>query len=132
MTTTEDLLTALVQAFGDPDAVAALLTDDAEWWITPTVGVLGSPTVGRDEIHASMTTIFGDLYAEARAEMHMTIAEGDRASGRFTLRAQALFADGRPYENEYCVWIERKGDRIARVWEYLDVAQATAQFAAED
>lgn len=131
MPTTNELVVALVDSFGEPMAIAELLTEDAVWWITPSVGVLPSPCTGRDDIVESMQVIFGDIYAEARAEMHMVIAEGDRASARFTLRAKMKIAGDAPYENEYCIWIERRGDRISRVWEYLDVAHASAQIAPE-
>ena len=38
---TRELLTALVDAFGDAERITELLAPDAQWWITPTVGVLG-------------------------------------------------------------------------------------------
>lgn len=132
MNTTASLMRSLLAAFGDADAIVELLTEDAEWWITPTVGVLGSPSRGRESIGSSMQTIFRDLYADAEAEVHMVLADGERASARFTLRARAQFFGGKPYENEYCIWIERSGDKIAKVWEYLDVAHVTGQFAGED
>jgi hypothetical protein len=47
-----------VLAFGDPEATAELLSEDAEWWISPTVGVVGSPSVGRDAIVASMRVVW--------------------------------------------------------------------------
>lgn len=125
------LARSLVEAFGDPDAIGELLTDDVEWWITPTVGVLGSPSVGRDAVLTAMRTIFTELYADAEAEIHAVIGEGDLAAVRLTLRARALFAEGRAYENEYCVWVHRRDDQIDRVWEYLDVAWVGAQMASD-
>jgi uncharacterized protein (TIGR02246 family) len=126
--TTRDLLVDLVNAFGDPDAVCASLATDARWWITPTVGVLGSPSVGRDAIHAAMTTIFGSMYTNVAVDIHHVLTDGDMGAARFTMHATALFAEKRPYENEYTLWIERNGDQIVRVWEYLDVAHVMAQF----
>ena len=117
----------LVESFGDPDAIGELLAEDAEWWITPTVGVLGSPTIGRAAILDSMHVIFGQLYADAHVTVHHAIGDGDIGAARLTLRATAQWAS-RPYENEYSVWIRRSGNRIDRVWEYLDVAWSTAQF----
>jgi cytochrome P450/ketosteroid isomerase-like protein len=126
----KQLVRSLVEAFGDPDAIGALLTDDAEWWITPTVGVLASPSVGRDAIVASMRVIFTELWSEAAVDVHHVIAEGDIAAARFTLRAKAHFAELRPYENEYTVWAHRSGDRIDQVWEYLDTAWVSEQLSA--
>ena len=125
---TRELLTRLVSAFGDADAITALLAPDAQWWITPSVGVIESPTVGRDAISASMQTIFGQLYADVRTTMHHALVDDEIGATRFTMVAMALFADGRPYENEYCVWIRAQDGMIVRVWEYLDVAHAAGQF----
>ena len=125
---TRELLTSLVGALGDADRVCALLAPDAQWWITPTVGVLASPTVGRDAIYESMRTIFGELYADVRTCVHHTLVDNDIGAARFTLFATALFAEGRPYENEYSMWVRADGGAIVRVWEYLDVAHSLGQF----
>jgi ketosteroid isomerase-like protein len=117
----------LVRAFGDPDAIGELLTPDAECWITPTVGVLGSPTVGRDTIVAALRVIFSDLWGDPEVTVHHAIGNDDIGAVRLTLQAKARFANERPYENEYSVWVRCRGDRIDRVWEYLDVAWSTAQ-----
>jgi ketosteroid isomerase-like protein len=118
------LAISLVESFGHPEAIEALLTEDAQWWITPTVGILGSPSVGRDQIMAAMRVIFGDIYADASAEIHAAVGDDVIGAVRFTLRAKV---GERPYVNEYSVWIHSNGERIDRVWEYLDVAEATRQ-----
>jgi ketosteroid isomerase-like protein len=125
---TQELLITLVAAFGDADRISDLLAPEAQWWITPTVGVLGSPTVGRDAIRDAMRVIFGQLYTDVRTTVHHTLAEGDIGAARFTMSATALFADGQQYENEYSVWVQVRDGLITRVWEYLDVAYATGQF----
>ena len=77
-----------MRAFGDPDAIGELLTPDAEWWITPTVGVLGSPSVGRETIVAAMRVIFGDFWSGAEVTVHHAIGDDDIGAVRFTLRAK--------------------------------------------
>jgi uncharacterized protein (TIGR02246 family) len=126
-TSTENLLRELVSAFGDAEAVCAVLAEDAEWWITPTVGVLGSPSRGRDSIAAAMEVIFGQLYKDVRTQIRHLISDGDIGSARFTMHATASYAGDKPYENEYCVWIRQRDGAIDRVWEYLDVAHASQQ-----
>jgi uncharacterized protein (TIGR02246 family) len=111
-----ELLTALVDAFGDAERVTELLAPDAQWWITPTVGVLGSPTVGRDAIRAAMRVIFGQLYADVDTTVHHLLCDHDMGATRFTMRATALFAGGQPYENEYSVWVQVRDGLIVRVW----------------
>jgi ketosteroid isomerase-like protein len=125
---TRELLTGLVAAFGDADRVCELLAPEAQWWITPSVGVLASPTVGREAIRDAMRVIFGQLYTDVHTTVHHTLAEDDMAAARFTMRATALFAGGQQYENEYCLWVQVHDGLIVRVWEYLDVAYATGQF----
>jgi uncharacterized protein (TIGR02246 family) len=127
---TRELLTALVAGFGDAERVTELLAPKAQWWITPTVGVLGSPTVGRDAIRAGLRIIFGQLYADVDTTVHHVLCDGDMGAARFTMRATALFAGRQPYENEYTVWVQVQDGLIVRVWEYLDVAHATGQFTS--
>ena len=67
--------------------MVSLLASDAQWWITPTVGVLGSPTIGRDAIRDSMAVIFGQMYTDVRTDVHHTLAEGDTGAARFTMYA---------------------------------------------
>lgn len=122
-----ELARRLVAAFGDPDRIAELLTEEVEWWITPTVGVLGSPTVGRQAVLASMRVIFGELYGDVSVKVHHAIGDGDIGAVRITLDGVAKIAGDRPYQNEYSVWIRRRGELIDRVWEYLDVAWARDQ-----
>jgi hypothetical protein len=69
----------------------------------PRVGILASPTVGRDSIYESLRTTFGGLYADVRTSVHHVLVDGDMGTARFTMHARALIADGRPYQNECCV-----------------------------
>ena len=117
----------LVLAFGDPDAIDALITDDIEWWISPTVEVLGSPGIGREAVMSAIRVIFTEMWLDADATVHHRLGADDVGAVRFTLRAKAHFAGDQPYENEYSLWIRRNGDRIDRIWEYLDVAWSKQQ-----
>ncbi|MDT5117367.1 MAG: uncharacterized protein QOE30_3106 [Mycobacterium sp.] len=107
---TRELLTTLVAAFGDAERITELLAPDAQWWITPTVGVLGSPTVGRDAIRAAMRVIFGQLYADVDTTVHHLLCDPDMGAARFRMRATASFAGGQPYENEYSVGFRCRTD----------------------
>jgi ketosteroid isomerase-like protein len=125
MPTAKDLALALVGHFGDPDAVVALLADDVEWWITPTVEVFPHHMVGRDMVAQTMRMVFGQVYADVDVTVHSAVGEADTAAVRITLRARAL---GRvDYENEYALFVQARDDRIVRVWEYVDMQHAMNQ-----
>jgi ketosteroid isomerase-like protein len=125
MPTTKELAVALVSSFGDPDAIAALVADDVEWWISPAVEVFPHHMVGREMVTETMRFVFGNVYADPRVTIHHAIAEEDIAAVRITLRARALGTVD--YENEYSLWVRARDDRIVRVWEYVDLQHATNQ-----
>jgi ketosteroid isomerase-like protein len=127
--TPRELATQLVQAFGRPDEMVASLTDDVTWWISPSVPpeVIPNPCVGKDTVRETVTRLFTLVYRADTAEcvIHSAIGEGNLGTIRFTLNSE-LVAGG-SYSNEYCVCIETRGDAIAKVWEYVDMAWAATQ-----
>jgi ketosteroid isomerase-like protein len=128
MPPTKDLAVALVSSFGDADAIAALVADDIEWWISPTVEVFPHHMIGRDMVTETMRFVFGQVYADVDVTIDHAIAEGDVAAVRITLRARALGTVD--YENEYALFVQVRDDRIMRVWEYVDMQHATNQLTA--
>jgi ketosteroid isomerase-like protein len=128
MPTTKQLAVALVSSFGDPDAIAGLVADDVEWWISPAVEVFPHHMVGREMVTETMRLVFGEVYARPQVTIHHAIAEDDVAAVRITLRARALGTVD--YENEYALFVRVRDDRIVRVWEYVDLQHATNQLTA--
>jgi ketosteroid isomerase-like protein len=125
MPTAKDLAVALVSSFGDAGAMTALLADDVEWWISPTVDVFPHHMVGREMVAETMRFVFGQVYADPVVTIHHAIGEGDIAAVRITLRARALGSVD--YENEYALFVEARDEQIVRVWEYVDMLHATNQ-----
>lgn len=127
--TPAELATQLVQAFGRPDDMVALLTDDVTWWISPSVPpeVIPNPCAGKDIVRETITRLFTLVYrAEtANCPIHSAIGQGNLGTIRFTLDTE-LVAGG-SYSNEYCICIETRADAIAKVWEYVDMAWAATQ-----
>jgi ketosteroid isomerase-like protein len=130
--TPAELATQLVQAFGRPDDIVALLADDITWWLTPAVPpeIMQSLSSGREAVYANMTRVFGGLYdAETVViKIHSAISEGNLGTVRLTLSCE--FAGGGSYINEYCVCVETRGDEIAKIWEYVDTTYAMQQLEA--
>jgi ketosteroid isomerase-like protein len=121
----KELAGELVARFGDPDGMVALVADDVEWWITPTVDVFPHHMIGREMVAQTMRFVFGEIYADARVTVHSLIGEGDTAAIRFTLNARALGTID--YENEYALFVEARDGEISRVWEYVDMQHAMNQ-----
>jgi ketosteroid isomerase-like protein len=126
------LAVQLVEAFGRPDAMAAVLGEDATWWITPAMlpEVMQSLSTGREVIRSNMHRVFSILYngETMKTKVHSAISEGTLGTVRFTLTGE--FPNGGKYTNEYCVCVETHGDEIAKVWEYVDGAYALVQMQA--
>lgn len=127
-----ELATALVEAFGRPDDIVALLDEDAEWWVTPSSPpeLMASVSRGREVIRGNMERVFSLLYRGDSVEVvvHHAIGQENLGAVRITLNAE--FATGGEYHNEYTVWVDTDGGRIVRVWEYVDAAHALAQMQA--
>jgi len=130
--TPAQLATQLVEAFGRPDEIVAVLADDATWWITPSIPpeIMQSVSTGREVIRANMQRVFTMLYngETMKTTVHTAISEGNLGTVRFTLTGE--FPNGGAYSNEYCVCVESRGDQIAKVWEYVDGAYAVVQMQA--
>lgn len=126
-TTARDLAIQLVESFGDPDAMAALLTDDIDWWVTPTATFMDTGGGGREAMVEVLGRIFTKLYVPGSVNVvvHSALGEGNTAALRLTLTAETR--RGTDYVNDYAFWVETRGDRICKVWEYFDVAHTNAQ-----
>ena len=127
MPTAKELALEIVNRFGDADAVTALLAEDVEWWISPTVEVFPHHMVGRDAVAETMRLVFGQIYADVRVTVNGAIGEGDQAAVRITMRARALGTVD--YENEYALFVQARDGLVTRVWEYVDMQHAMNQLA---
>jgi ketosteroid isomerase-like protein len=107
----------------DPEQIAALFTNDAEW-IAPegnaTAVALNftNHMVGAKQIAQFIAVEFHKMFRDATMQFR-TI----RAAGDMTIveeRMQATLSDGRIYDNDYCFIFEFEGGLIRQVREYMD------------
>ena len=130
--TPAELAIQLVEAFGRPDEIVAVLAEDATWWITPTIPpeIMRNVSTGREVIRGNMRRVFSMLYNgdTMKTTVHSAISDGSLGAVRFTLSGE--FPNGGKYANEYCVCVETRGDEIAKIWEYVDAANAVVQMQA--
>jgi ketosteroid isomerase-like protein len=127
-----ELASKIVEAAGDPDTIAALISEDVTWWITPSIPaeIMESVTHGREAMRENLRRVFSTLYqtGTVRTVVHGTISEGNLGAARWTMTGK--FANGARFENDYALWVEVKDGLVAKVWEYTDMAYSTAQSQA--
>ena len=108
----------------DPEQIAAVFTDDAQW-LAPagnaTAKALGHTehVLDRETIVHFMAHEFTTLFV-SNVELTFTslIAEGSTAV--LEHRLQATLANGRHYDNDYCFVVETRDGLIHRMREYMD------------
>ncbi|MFG2631932.1 nuclear transport factor 2 family protein [Streptomyces sp. NPDC048473] len=127
-----ELASKIVEAAGDPDTIASLISEDVTWWITPSIPaeIMESVTHGREAMRENLQRVFSTLYqtGTVRTVVHDTISEGNLGAARWTMTGK--FANGAPFENYYALWVEAKDGLVVKVWEYTDMAHSTAQSQA--
>jgi uncharacterized protein len=120
------------KAFASHDAarIAAWFTEDAEW-LAPqrnaTALALGIPDhmIGRKAIVHFLAEMFPKLFvSDVTVDFRSRYCEGDTVI--VELRIQALLANGRKYDNDYCFIFELRDGRIARMREYMDTQKGHA------
>ncbi|MGW2512226.1 nuclear transport factor 2 family protein [Streptomyces scopuliridis] len=127
-----ELATKIVEAAGDPDTIASLISEDVTWWITPSIPaeIMESVTHGREAMRENLRRVFSTLYqtGTVRTVVHDVISEGNLGAARWKMTGR--FKNGAPFENDYALWVEAKDGLVVRVWEYTDTAHSTAQSQA--
>lgn len=109
----------------DPQRIRAAFTDDAEW-LAPKDNATGvalgftDHMIGPDMIVRFLAEEFPKLFvADVSVQFtHPMLCEGDTVV--LEMRLQAMLPSGRHYDNDYCLILELREGRIARVREYMD------------
>ena len=114
---------------GDIDGVGEGLTDDATWWVMGSIEGL-SGTYTKQQM-LDLLPNFKTTYTSGALEIKPTgmVAEGDLVA--VEAEGHAELTNGRVYESLYHFLFEVRGDKVARVKEYLDTHHAHAIFFVE-
>ncbi|WP_433331098.1 nuclear transport factor 2 family protein [Spirillospora sp. CA-294931] len=129
----QDALEAL--AGGDPDRIAAVFTEDAEWLSPPgnaTAVALNATDhmVGRTAIARFFAEDLPRLFVRDLAlAFHGSHTDGERVTVEATMTA--TLANGNPYVNDYCFVFDLRDGLIHRVREYADTARGHRMVFAE-
>jgi ketosteroid isomerase-like protein len=122
-------------ASNDPDQIAAVLTEDAEWLSPPgnaTAVALEATNhmVGRKAIVRFFAEDLPRLFvADLTVSFHGFHAVGERVIVELTMTA--TLASGNHYINDYCFVFELQDGLIHRVREYADTARGHRMVFAE-
>jgi ketosteroid isomerase-like protein len=114
----------------DPKRIAACFTADAEW-LAPqrnaTALALDAPDhmIGTAAIVHFVAEKFPKLFvSDVTVDFRSRYCEGDTVI--VELRIQAMLANSRTYDNDYCFIFELRDGLIARVREYMDTQKGRA------
>jgi uncharacterized protein len=111
----------------NPVEIAAMFTDDAEWFAPPgnaTAMALNATkhVMGKADIVQFIAFEFGKLFArDVKLDFKGLYGDGDIVVVEHRLRA--TLANGAPYDNDYCFVLEMENGRIRRMREYMDTAK---------
>jgi ketosteroid isomerase-like protein len=113
--TTAAVARSYVESFasGDPDTVAAHVTDD---FVNEHTAALGSGCVGRDEYRSRLPGFLA-TFAGLRYEIEDVVADGDRAAVSYTMHATN---DGHPVTIRGVMRIAVRDGKVARRVDYWD------------
>jgi ketosteroid isomerase-like protein len=111
----------------NPVEIAAMFTDDAEWFAPPgnaTAMALNATkhVMGKADIVQFIAFEFGKLFTrDVELDFKGFYGDGDIVVVEHRLRA--TLPNGAPYDNDYCFVLEMENGRIRRMREYMDTAK---------
>jgi uncharacterized protein len=111
----------------NPVEIAAMFTDDAEWFAPPgnaSAMALNATkhVMGKADIVQFIAFDFGKLFTrDVELDFKGFYGDGDIVVVEHRLRA--TLPNGAPYDNDYCFVLEMENGRIRRMREYMDTAK---------
>lgn len=105
---------------GDMDTIAALLDDDASFWVPPSLpdGVTFRGKAMVLKLFTESVALY-DPDGGLSVTIHSLTADEDRVAAELVIRGRAA-ADGAPYENWYHFLMRIRDGRIVEIREHLD------------
>lgn len=111
---------------GDSQAVTALMTEDATWWVAGTTGLSG--TYDR----AAFAKLLASVNETCTGPIKLTPKGWTVDGERVAVESESLThtKTGRTYNNQYHFLFLVRDGKIARIREYLDTMHAQSIFFA--
>ncbi len=122
------MVTATWTAFGRGDITTALanMDDNVTWLVPGNVPRVSGIKKGPDEVGKFMAGVKVVFPDGIKPEFRQVHCDGDSAIVELTNHGKA--ANGRNYDNEYCVVFEVENDKIRRIRTYLDTQKFVDTF----
>ena len=119
---------ALVEAFGDCAAMAAMYTDDVIWRLNHSlVPNIAGPHVGKAAVTGFNEAVFTKFYEPGSVRVEILDEVGDEASSVVRFNFRAMSRRGHPYAVEYVIFAKTTDGKIHDVIELLDTHASNEQ-----
>lgn len=122
------LVTTFWEAFSaaDYDRAAAMLSDDATWWVAGKTALSGTYT--KPEFVGLLNQVTPQAPGGIQVTPKQLTAEGDRVSVEAVSHGE--ITNGKVYQNIYHFMMEVRDGKICAVREYLDTEHVTEVFGS--
>lgn len=119
---------AVVEAFGDCDALAAMYTDDVTWRLNRSLAPnIAGPHVGKAAVTGFNQAVFTKFYEPGSVRVEILDELGDEASSVVRFNFRALSRRGHPYAVEYVLFAKTRDGKVCEVIELLDTHASNEQ-----
>lgn len=119
---------AVVEAFGDCDALAAMYTDDVTWRLNRSLAPnVAGPHVGKAAVSGFNQAVFTKFYEPGSVRVEILDELGDEASSVVRFNFRALSRRGHPYAVEYVLFAKTREGKVCEVIELLDTHASNEQ-----
>jgi ketosteroid isomerase-like protein len=119
---------AVVEAFGDCGAMAALYADHVTWRLNYSLAPnIAGPHIGKESVTAFNEAVFTKFYMPGSVQVDILDELGDTASSavRFTFRATSRRSHA--YAVEYVLFAKTTDGQVSEVIELLDTHASNEQ-----
>lgn len=119
---------AVVEAFGDCDALAAMYSDDVTWRLNRSLAAnIAGPHVGKAAVTGFNEAVFTKFYEPGSVRVEILDELGDEASSVVRFNFRATSRRGHPYAVEYVLFAKTAGGKVSEVIELLDTHASNEQ-----
>lgn len=119
---------AVVEAFGDCAALAALYRDDVTWRLNRSLAPnIAGPHVGKAAVCGFNEAVFTKFYEPGSVRVEILDELGDASSSVVRFNFRAMSRRGHPYAVEYVLFAKTVDGKVSEVIELLDTHASNEQ-----